>query len=184
MISSSRSLMDFIQTPILVGDPEGRAVYVNPAFETDFLVPSEEIVGQPLANLFDGGGREAVLSAVASVCGEAGRDAARFALLVGARGYRALVSAVEVEGGRVGVILLLTPESASEGRVQAFRREILGPLDELSACFASLAEHAGTQQVEARQLAVADGVRYIERMRKWAGSVAASLRGDAVDAKS
>lgn len=177
MISASRSLLDFIQTPILVGDPDGRAVYVNPAFETDFLVPSEEIVGQPLAMLFDGGGREALLRAVAEVCGDTARDAARFSLLVGERGYHALVSAVEAEGGHVGVILLLTPETASEGRVQAFRREILAPLDELSACLASLAESSADPG--RRELAVADGVRSVERIRKWAGAVAASLRGSA-----
>ncbi len=179
MIAGSRSLMDFIQTPILVGDPEGRVVYVNADFETDFLISSDEIVGRPLASFFDGGGREAVLAAVAEVCGDPQLDAKRIGLRVGARGYRALVSAVEAEGGHVGVILLLTPESAGESRVHAFRREILAPLDELSACFASIAEQLGGPDVDAQQLAVADGVRCIERIRKWAGSVAASLTGDA-----
>ena len=54
--AGTRSLLDFIQTPVMVGDPDGRVVYVNPAFETDFLVPLEEVAGQPVANLFAGGG--------------------------------------------------------------------------------------------------------------------------------
>jgi nitrogen-specific signal transduction histidine kinase len=175
MAETTRSLMDFVQMPMLVGDPDGRAVYVNPAFETDFLIDSSEIVGQPLANLFDGGGREAVLAAVAEVCSDSETMSKRFGLLASERAYQAMVSAVEAEGGRVGVILVLTPESASVSRVYAFRREILGPLDELSACFAMLAEHAG--QDDALQLALADGVRHVERMRKWAGVVAAGLEG-------
>ena len=180
MISGSRSLMDFIQTPVLVGDPEGRVVYVNPAFETDFLVPVEEIVGQPVANLFEGGGREAVLHAVAQVCGSTSEsDAVRFNLLATDRGYKALASAVEADGGRVGVILLLTRETAGEARMQSFRREILVPLDELSACLASVAEHADGPNVDAQRLAVADGVRCVERIRKWAGTVATTLKDGA-----
>jgi PAS domain S-box-containing protein len=177
MISGSRSLLDFIQTPVLVGDPDGRVVYVNPAFETDFLVPIEEVVGQPVANLFAGGGREAVLHAVAQVCdGRSVVDSMRFALLVEDRGYRALASAVEAEGGRVGVILLLVRESPGETRLQSLRREILAPLDELSGCLATLAQHVSGDHADRGRLAVADGVRAIERIRKWTGSVAATLK--------
>jgi nitrogen-specific signal transduction histidine kinase len=177
MISGSRSLMDFLQTPVLVGDPEGRVVYVNPAFETDFLVPIEEVVGQPVANLFAGGGREAVLHALAQVCnGRSEVDSVRFALLVEDRGYRALASAVEAEGGHVGVILLLVRESPGETRLQSLRREILGPLDELSACLSTLAQYVSGAGSDAAHLALADGVRSIERIRKWTGSVAAALK--------
>ena len=177
MTSGSKSLLDFIQTPVLVGDPDGRVVYVNPAFETDFLVPVEEIVGQPVANLFAGGGREAVLHAVAQVCdSHSDKVSACFSLLVEDRGYKALVSAVEAEGGRVGVILLLTRESPGESRLQSFRREVLVPLDEISVCLSSLAEYAEGPNIDVQRLAVADGVRSVERIRKWAGTVAASLK--------
>lgn len=180
MISGSRSLMDFLQTPVLVGDSQGRVVYVNSAFETDFLMSVEEITGQPLATLFDGGGRETLLRAVAEVCdSRSEKDSVRFGLFVSDRGYKALVSAVEAEGGRVGVILLLTRESPGEARLQGFRREILGTLDELTACLGSLAEFAEGPNVEAQHQAVADGVRCIERMRKWAGVVASALQDGA-----
>jgi nitrogen-specific signal transduction histidine kinase len=169
-----RSLLDFIQTPVLVGDPDGRAVYANPAFETDFLVPAEEISGQPIANLFSGGGREAVLLAVARVCGsQSVCDAERFSVLVDDRGYRALASSVEAEGGRVGMILLLVRESLADSRVQSFGREIREPLDELGACLASIAEHASAP---AQRIAIADAVRCLDRMRKWTETVAASLK--------
>ncbi len=175
MSTGSRSLLDFIQTPVLVGDPDGRAVYANPAFETDFLVPAEEIAGQPIANLFAGGGREAVLRAVARVCGsQSVCDAERFNVLVEDRGYRALASSVESDGGRVGVILLLVRESAGEARIQSFGREIQAPLEELSACLSSVAEHA---TAPAQRIAIADAVRCLERLRKWTETVAGSLKG-------
>jgi PAS domain S-box-containing protein len=172
-----RSLLDFIQTPILVGDPDGRTVYVNPAFERDFLATADEVAGQPIANLFAGGGREAVLRAVARVCGERSvSDAERFGLFVEDRGYKALASAVAAEGGRVGVILLLVRESAGEARMQSFGREILTPLDELAASLSNLAEHATTPVA---RIALADAVRSLDRVRKWSEAVAASVKGPA-----
>lgn len=168
--------MDFIDAPVLVGDPEGRAVYVNPTFERDFTVVVDDVVGMPLANLFEGGGREAVLRAVAHVC--AGEPSARFRLRAGDRGYQALASPVEAEGGRVGVILLLTPEPPGDGQLQAFRREILDPLDELAGTLARLADQTGGRRSEDYRILVADGVRAVERMRKWAEAVAARLERD------
>jgi PAS domain S-box-containing protein len=172
---ASRSLLDFVQTPILVGDPDGRAVYANPAFENDFGIAAGDLTGQPIANLFAGGGREAVLRAVARVCGDQSvSDLERFGLFVEERGYKALASSVEAEGGRVGVILLLVRESAGEARMHSFGREILAPLDELSASLAALAEHATTPVA---RIALADAVRSLERVRKWSETVAASVKG-------
>ena len=176
-MSAGKSLLDFLPTPVMVGDPDGRVVYVNPAFETDFLVPLEEVVGQPVANLFAGGGREAVLHAVAKVCGGPGSvDVDRFSLLVEDRGYNAIASPVEAEGGRVGVILLLVRESAGEARMQSFGREIMAPLDELAASLGAVAEHATTPVA---RIALADAVRCLERVRKWSETVAASVKGGA-----
>ena len=176
-MNASRSLLDFIQAPVMVGDPDGRVVYVNPAFESDFLVPLEEVAGQPVANLFAGGGREAVLHAVAKVCdSQSENDTERFSLLVDDRGYKAIASAVQAEGGRVGVILLLVRESAGEARLHSFRRELQEPLEELTACLSTVAEHATGPDAQVQRVAIADGVRALDRVRKWADSVAASLK--------
>ena len=68
MSASTLSLLSFLDAPVLVGDPEGRAAYVNPAFESRFGVTAEGVTGRPLAGLFDGALREAMLRAVADVC--------------------------------------------------------------------------------------------------------------------
>ena len=52
-MTGSRSLMDFVDAPVLVGDPEGRAVYANPAFERDFKASKDSLTGVPLASLFE-----------------------------------------------------------------------------------------------------------------------------------
>ena len=174
----SRSLLDFIQTPVMVGDPDGRVVYVNPAFETDFLVPLEEVAGAA--------GGEPVRRAAAArrcctrwrACAAARASATRSASACSWRtaATRRSPRPVEAEGGRVGVILLLVRESAGEARMQSFRREILAPLDELSACLSAVAEHATGPDAQAQRIAIADGVRCLERVRKWADGVAASLK--------
>ena len=170
MASASRSLMDFVDTPVLVGDPDGRAVYVNPCFERAFAQTKEKASGVPLASLFGGGAREAVLLAVAKVCG--GEPRARFRLREAGTGYLALASPVVVEGGRVGVIIVLTEESRGEDRLLALRRGVLEPLDEIAGCLSALAEAV---RGESEKLHAATGLRALARMRKWVDELGKEL---------
>jgi len=170
--------MDFIDTPVLVGDPDGRAVYVNPSFERHFQTSKDSVTGVALASLFEGGGREAILRAVAGICG--GEPTLRLRLREAGRGWMVMASPVEAEGGRVGVVILLTEEPAGEDRVMALRREILEPLDELSQCLADVSTgfggNSGVSGDKVRVL-IADGVRAVERIRKYAGGVETGLLG-------
>jgi PAS domain S-box-containing protein len=175
--NTPRSLMDFLAAPILVGDPDGRAVYVNPCFEREFGVSRQEVTGVPLASLFEGGGREGVLDAVARVCG--GAPPARFRLREGDKGYVVLASAVEAEGGRVGVVLLLTEEPSVDPRLHGLRREVLEPLDELGNCLLQFSEQTGGRRDERFRLLVADAVRALARVKKWAENLAGSSAGNA-----
>jgi len=100
MSQAPPSLLDYVDAPIVVGDPDGRTVYVNPAFEKNFSVESNEIRGVPLATLFEGGAREAILRAVADVFGGAGT--ARFQLREEGRGFVAIASPISAAAGRVG----------------------------------------------------------------------------------
>ena len=175
--NASRSLMDFVAAPVLVGDPDGRAVYVNPRFEQEFAVSRQEVTGVPLASLFEGGGREAVLDAVARVCG--GAPPTRFRLREGDKGYMALASAVESEGGRVGVLLLLTEEANIDDRLHGLRREVLEPLDDLGSCIAAISEQTGGRRDDRFRLLLADAVRALARLRKWADGIAGSSAGRA-----
>ena len=91
--------MDFMDAPIVVGDPEGRAVYVNPPSSAASRSRRSAVAtGVPLANLFEGGAREAVLAAVAGVCsGEPHRRDSGCARA--GRASIALASPVDVEEG-------------------------------------------------------------------------------------
>jgi PAS domain-containing protein len=171
-MNGARSLMDFVDTPVLVGDPDGRAVYVNPAFGRHFTADVASSGGH-LANLFEGGAREAVLNAVARVCG--GESRARFRLREGDTGFTALASPVEVEEGRVGVIILLTEEPMEE-RMLAFQRDIQEPMDELSSCLMAISTETGERRDEKWRVLVAEGLRSLERMRKWADGLGEDLR--------
>ena len=64
MTTNFRSLIDYIGTPVIVGDPDGRAVYANPSFESRLNVSREDLKGEALAGLLAGGARESVLRAV------------------------------------------------------------------------------------------------------------------------
>ena len=123
-----RSLLAFLDSPVVVGDPEGHAVYANPAFLASFADRQEQITGRPLSEFFEGGGREGVLAAVAEVC--TGGRSIRFRVRHQDVGYAGLASPITSEGTQVGVLILLTEEAVGEERLLAFHREIQDPLDE------------------------------------------------------
>ena len=169
------SLMDFVDTPVVVGDPDGRVVYVNPAFERVFATSSQVACGEPLANFFEGGARETVLRAVAEVV--AGAPRARLRLHEGDTDFVALASPVESGAGRVGVVILLTEEPSADDRLLAFHRGVQAPLDEIAHGLSRFAEQPGGQRSESHRLIVEDCVRAVERIRKWAEEVEGDIRG-------
>jgi PAS domain S-box-containing protein len=148
-MAGSRSLLDYLDAPVVVGDPDGRAVYVNPAFERAFSVTREQWRGRALAEFFEGGGREALLRAVAELC--ANSSTRRFRLRERGKGYAAVASAIDSEQGRVGVVILLNEELEGDDRSHAFHRDIQEPLQELGVCLDALVKSGGAiESVERR----------------------------------
>jgi PAS domain S-box-containing protein len=176
---SSPSLLSFLDAPLVVGDPEGRAAYVNPAFESRFCVSAEEVTGRPLASLFDGGVREAVLQAVAEVC--EGGESARFRVRQGGVGYMGLASPIVAEDARVGFVILLLETSAAEERILALQREIQEPLGELGRVLDELVEQTGGRRSERYRTLVEEGLRALTRLRKWSGELGGLLGGRPIE---
>jgi len=174
MSEDGRSLLTFLPAPVAVGDPEGRAVYVNPAFRERFDAAAGTVQGRPLAELFVGGGREAVLQAVASVCGEGGQ--ARFRIREGGHGYAVVAAPIQAEGQTVGLVFLFCDEVAGEERLLAFHREVAEPLGELSQCLDALLEQTGGRRAARFRGLVEEGLRCVERIQKWTDELAAAVR--------
>lgn len=175
MSGDSRSLLNFLDVPVVVGDPDGRAVYLNPCFESRFGTPRAKALGMPLASLFSGGGREAVLRAVAGVC-EAGKPM-RFHLREAECGWVARVCPIEAEDARVGVIILLMEELVGDERLLALHREIQEPLDEVTGCLDQLLEQTGGRRAERYRGFVEDALRAVGRLRKWVDQLRAQVDG-------
>lgn len=169
------SLLTCLETPIVVGDPDGCAVYVNPTFEAIFEVTSQGVRGTPLATLFDGGGREEVLRAVAEVCSQ-GRSV-RFRLRARGRGFSAIASPIHAGEDRVGAILLLTDDAAGGERLLAGQRAIQEPVDELAQSLEHLLEQTGGRRAERYRGLVEDGLRALGRLRKRIEEFAAIANG-------
>jgi PAS domain S-box-containing protein len=172
---SSRSLLDYVDAPVLVGDPDGRVVHLNPAFESRFGISLDQARGEELATLFQGGAREAVLSAVADVCG--GTGPVRFQLREGDCGYRAVASPISAEDNRVGVVILITPELSSDRRMIECAKDIQEPLEELTRCVAEIAEQVGGRRAERYRLMLEDVANAIELLRKRADELQSLLSG-------
>ncbi|MFQ5415642.1 MAG: PAS domain-containing protein [Myxococcota bacterium] len=175
MIGASISLLDFLDAPIVVGDPDGHVVYLNSAFESSAGIPASDAVGQPLASLFEGGGREAVLRAVAGVCTSG--DSVRFRLRLGEVGFAALASPIKSDDASVGVVILLSEELGSDPRLLALHRGIQSHLDEVTRGLGELAETTGGLRAARYRQALDDSARSIDELRKLAEEIQKILDG-------
>lgn len=146
--SEAISLLGFVKTPILVGDPDGFVVYANKAFQSAFCGYEEDPAGEPLANVFGGGAREVVLSATADVL-ERGQTA-RLQLREGGMGFVGLASPIDAADDRVGVIMVLLEEHSNEGQLAALADEVADPITEATSHFrrlsATLRDAMSTEQ--------------------------------------
>ena len=99
------SLLGYLQTPILVGDPDGCVVYANPTFRERFCAFEDDPVGEPLALVFGGGAREVVLTATAEVLQRG--QATRLQIREAGHAYTGLCSPIEADDYRVGVVIVM-----------------------------------------------------------------------------
>jgi hypothetical protein len=172
----NQSLLSFLDSPIVVGDPDGRVIYVNPAFETRFCSGADSPRGEHLAALFAGGGREAMLAAVASVCSKG--ETVRFRLREDGSGYLAVASPIQAEGDQVGVVILLTDEPMMDGRFLDFYREIQEPLEEAMGCLEELIDQTGGRRNERFRGIVEQGIGALGRARKWSEELHGLICGE------
>lgn len=172
---SSPSLLSFIDAPVVVGDPEGRAAYVNPAFEGLFAVSGEAVKGQPLASLFEGGVREAVLSAVASVCQRSATT--RFRVRHAGVGYAGMASPIVAEEASVGFVILFFENSAEHERMHTLQRELHQPVEEVSRALEELADGSARLPPEKIEALVGEAQRAVDRLRSASEQMSALLAG-------
>lgn len=174
-MNGAESLLSYLDAPIVVGDPDGRAVYTNPAFEERFPRGDKSALGLPLAELFDGGAREAVLRGVVAACEQ--RATARFRLRAGDVGYSAVASPIETAGQAVGVVILFKEELGEAERLLQLQRDMQSTLDELGGTLDALLEQTGGRRSPQHRTLVEDGVRSVMRMRKWSEEMQAVIAG-------
>lgn len=170
------SLLTFLEAPVAVGDPDGNAVYANPAFERRFPVGDRPLLGTPLASLFEGGAREALLNAVAECC-ERG-ESLRFRVRERGVGYSALASPIAEQGQRFGVILMLVQETLTEERLLAYQREIQEPLAELLATLEEIFEQTGGRRSAHLRDRVEQALRAVDHLRKWTEALNDDVAGE------
>jgi len=167
--ASEHPLLSFLDAPVLVGDPDGCTVYVNPSFEERFETHQEEACGKPLAQLFEGGGREAMLRAVAEVCNEG--VSVRFRLRERGRGFSALASPIFAQQRCVGVLFLLQEEVEAAERLLHLHRQLADSIEELTRL---LEEPAA----DARGADLGDDPRRVlQRVRQWSEALRRELSG-------
>jgi PAS domain-containing protein len=169
------SLLGHLQTPILVGDPEGCVVYANPTFRKRFCELDGDPVGQPLALMFGGGAREVVLTATAEVLQRG--QAARLQIREGGHAYTGLCSPIEAEDDRVGVVMVMLEEHSNEEHLTGLADEIGEPIADAFQAIHGLSEQLGSSLPEEQWNMLDRSLRSLETAQKWLRELSVGLRG-------
>ncbi|MDJ0851091.1 MAG: PAS domain-containing protein [Myxococcota bacterium] len=178
---STVSLLSFIDAPVVVGDPDGTAAYVNPAFEACFAVSGQQVKGQPLALLFEGGVREAVLSAVAEVCTQGA--SARFRVRHAGAGYAGVASPIVAEDARVGFVILLFENHAEHERLHAIHRKLQQPIEEVSRLLDAIGEQTRNDFNEKVESLLEEGAAAVDTMRRASTELTTLLTGKRAESR-
>jgi PAS domain S-box-containing protein len=155
------SLLDFVDAPVIVGDPDSRVIYVNRCFERRLGISPAAARGESLCSLFEGGSREAVLKAVAEVCTNG--KTSHFRLRESGGDYLAQASPIEAEGDRVGVVILLTDEPPQPQGLGSLPARLAEPLDEAIGCLQEIATATADSRLRA---SVEGGLAALEQIQK------------------
>ena len=159
------SLLDFVDAPVIVGDPDSRVIYVNRCFERRLGISPAAARGESLSSLFEGGSREAVLKAVAEVCTNG--QTSHFRLRESGGDYLAQASPIEAEGDRVGVVILLTDEPAQSQALGSLPAQLAESLDEAIGCLQELS--TASTDVRIRE-SVEGGLAALQQIQKLASA--------------
>jgi nitrogen-specific signal transduction histidine kinase len=175
--SEEISLLGHLDTPILVGDPEGCIVYANASFRECFcgVEVEDDPVGEPLAMVFGGGAREAVLTATAEVL-QRGKPS-RLKIREGGRSYTGMCSPIEAEDDRVGVVMVLLEEHSNEEHLTGLADELGEPLGEALQLLHRLSERVSATLLEDQRLLLENGIHQLETGLKWLRELSIALRG-------
>jgi len=169
------SLLAHLQTPILVGDPDGCIVYANPAFRDRFCQVGEDPMGQPLAMVFGGGAREVVLGVTADVLQRG--QSSRMQIREGDFAYTGLASPIEAEDDRVGVIMVLLEEQSNEEYVTGLADEIAEPIADVVLSLQKLVLGLEMQLTDYQRALLERGMRSAESAGKWLRELQVAIRG-------
>ena len=169
------SLLGHLQTPILVGDPDGFVVYANPTFRERFCGLGDDPVGESLSLVFGGGAREAVLMATAEVLQRG--QAARLKIREGGRSYAGLCSPIEADDDRVGVVMVMLEEDSSEEHLAALADELADPIGDALKSLHDLSERLGADLVDDARGVLERAIGQVETSQKWLRELAIAIRG-------
>lgn len=169
------SLLGYLDTPILVGDPDGCIVYANPSFRDRFCGLEDDPVGEHLAMVFGGGAREVVLTATAQVL-QRGKPA-RLQIREGGHAYAGLCSPIEAEDDRVGVVMVMLEEHSIEEHLTSLADEVGEPIADALKSLQGLSNQLGGSLLEEQKKLLDRSLSSMESAQRWLRELSGALRG-------
>ena len=114
MLNRMKTILTYLDTPIIIGDANNKLIYLNPAGEEMFQRKVMELVGKEVKELFSGDSWEDILETIAQVRKQ--NHPSRISVEEGSRNFRASISPiVGDEEGFIGYVINLL--DIAEGKV-------------------------------------------------------------------
>ncbi|UCD84203.1 MAG: PAS domain-containing protein [Deltaproteobacteria bacterium] len=114
MLNKMKTILTYLDTPIIIGDANNKLIYLNPAGEEVFQRKVMELVGKEVRELFSGDSWEGILETITQVRKQ--NRPSRISVEAGSRNFRASISPIiGDEEGFIGYVINLL--DIAEGKV-------------------------------------------------------------------
>lgn len=136
----TRTALAYLDEPVMITDPKGVLVYLNPRGEVDFGIEMKLAVGRSIKEILPGGLAASLIKGLGRM--EKNAATLRFPITEDAQKYSAHLSPILNEQKLTGVLIFLCPELDQETIARLNQSlfstlvdEIFGPLNQLSVLF-------------------------------------------------
>jgi len=148
MLNKMKTVLTYLETPIIIGDTNNKLIYLNPAGEEMFQRKVMELVGKELKELFSSDNWEKVLAAVAQVKKQSGPF--RIGIEEGSRYFKTSISPIiGDDGGFIGYVISLLDitgdreaDQAKANLTSMLLNQLRGPLLNITNTFNELKSKA------------------------------------------
>ncbi len=184
MLNKMKTVLTYLETPIIIGDTNNKLIYLNPAGEEMFQRKVMELVGKELKELFSSDNWEKVLAAVTQVRKQ--RGSFRIGIEEGSRYFKTSISPIiGDDGGFIGYVISLLDitgdreaDQAKANLTSMLLNQLRGPLLNITNTFSELKSKALSEIKEKAGDLIEEGLQNSQQVMRLVDDLLASSEAE------